>query len=273
MNDHSRFYTGNAVPVVKVIDHFDAHDMFDLVDGNVIGLRWPDFYPAELCGRFASLIMRHRNIEHYAVAPDIKKIGKAIFDAASEPTQLEEYYRISLAALDDLRNFFAPYLAPMDKLRLILQERWPAGSMIENLHGLPMFCGLIRAFEEGAEARPHQDMTHWDVPTSWPAKSLLTQIATNIYISTAEEGGELELWAYGISDSKNYNEAQVAGDYGLDREKIGLSVAKIKPKQGDLIMFDARKIHAVNRNNRGVRIAVSAFIGYRGPAFPLTLYS
>lgn len=263
----------NSSPLVKTVTEFDSRDLVDLVAGNYVAIKIPNFYPRDLCDRFINPIMSHQDVESYAVARDIQKIGKAIFDAASDPSALEEYYRTAPAALDGLRQFFHPYLAPMDKLRLLLQERWPAGSLIESLHGRPMFCGLIRAFGEGSEARPHQDMSHWDVPDSEAAKSLITQIAANIYMSVAHSGGELELWASGISDPQEYAASQVVGDYGLDRAKIGQSVVRIKPEAGDLIMFDARKIHAVNRNNGGNRVAVSAFIGYRGPMLPLTIYS
>jgi hypothetical protein len=273
MNDHAAVEADAVEKFVRTTDRFEWQDLVDLVDGGIVALRLVEFYPADMCRRFSASIMSHRRAEHYAVAPDIKKVGKAIFDAASDPSQLEEYYRTALPALEDLRQFFQPYLAPIDKLRLLLQERWPAGSLIESLHGRPMFCGLIRAFGEGSEARPHQDMTHWDVPDSVPARSLKTQIATNVYMAAAERGGDLELWTSGIADPKTYAQLQTPGDYGLDRARIGASAVRIKPQAGDLIMFDARRIHAVNRIDRGMRVAASTFIGYRGPTQPLTLYS
>jgi hypothetical protein len=102
---------------------------------------------------------------------------------------------------------------------------------------------------------------------------MITQGAANVYLSVAEQGGELELWPYGLTDQAQYEDFQTPGDYGLDRCKIGPSVLRSKPEQGDLIIFDARKIHAVNRNDRGLRITASAFIGYRGQGNPLTVYS
>jgi hypothetical protein len=261
-----------ATPVVRTVDRINWRDIVDLVEGDVIGLRVPDFYPVALCDRFTDPIV-NQTVQSYTMDSDINRIGKAIAEAAADPAQLEEYYRTAPEALRRLRQLFHPYLAPMDKLRLVLQEQWPAGSHIESLHGLPMFCGLIRTYREGAEARPHQDMIHWNAPQSWPAKSMTTQISANIHVTTAELGGELELWPYGISDSKRYQELQVPDDYALDRLKIGPSMAKIKPRKGDLILIDARRIHAVNRVEQGIRVAVSAFLGYRGPAQPLTLYS
>ena len=263
----------SATPLVRTASAICAEDVAEIVKGYILAVRIPEFYPRELCDRFIGGILAHDKIEHYAVAPDIKKIGKAIFDAASDSSALDEYYATSANALREMREYFHPYLAPMDKLRLTLQEVWPSGSLIENLHGKLMFCGLVRAFGKGSEARPHQDMTHWDIPDCQAAQTLTTQIACNIYMATVDSGGELELWAHGIGDAKAYTETQTPGDYGLDRHKIGPPVARISPRKGDLIMFDARRIHAVTRIEEGVRVAVSSFIGYRGPTAPLSVYS
>jgi transketolase C-terminal domain/subunit len=98
-------------------------------------------------------------------------------------------------------------------------------------------------------------------------------MAANVYLATVDDGGDLELWASGIRDREEYDRTRTLGDYGLDRKAIHLSAVEIKPLQGELIIFDARKIHAVRRINDGVRIAVSCFVGYRGTAAPLTVFS
>ena len=259
-------------PVRTTLD-LEASDLLALADGTVLAIRLPNFCPEELCDRFVDAIMSRGQMGHYAVAPDIGKLGMAIFDAASDPSALEEYYAAAPRALKEMRAFFHPYLSPMDRLRLILQEVWPRGASIENLHGKTMFCGLVRTFEQGSEARPHQDMTHWDVPSSLAAHTLRTQFACNVYLNTAQAGGSLELWEHGFTDRCAYDAARTPNDYGLDRRKIGPSAVNIDPMRGELIIFDARKIHAVNRIHRGARIAVSCFIGYRGPSSPLTVYS
>ena len=64
-------------------------------------------------------------------------------------------------------------------------------------------------------------MAQWDVSGRFPAHTLKTQMAMNIYLSSAEEGGELELWNYGIRNEAQYEATKEAGDYGLSRAKIG----------------------------------------------------
>lgn len=259
--------------LVRTTQLICAEDIISLAEGPLLALRLPHFFPIKLCDEFTPGIISHPETEYYAVAPDIKKIGKAIFDAASDPLALDNYYENAPRALQQIRQFFHPYLSPMDKLRLILQEAWLPGAIIENLHGKPMFCGLVRAFHGGAEARPHQDMTHWDVPESAAAQTLATQIACNVYLETAIRGGELELWDYGITDPTEYSATQTEDDYGLNRQKIASSSVRVSPAKGELILFNARRIHAVNRIDEGVRVAVSSFIGYRGQSECLTIFS
>jgi hypothetical protein len=260
-------------PEIRTVEELRQSDLVDLELGNIVGIRVPGYYDATRCLDAAMRVMQKPELEAYEVAPDIQKIGKAVFDAATDKNALAEYYRRAPNDLKMLRGFFAPYLAPMDKLRLDLQEIWPAGSMLERFHGQTMFCGLVRVFREGSEARPHQDMAQWDVPEALPAHTLKTQMAVNIYLKGAEEGGELELWNYGIRNKVQYDAHKTQGDYGLNRQRIGASSAKVRPETGDLIVFDAQRIHAVNRISKGHRVAVSAFIGYRGQTEPLTLFS
>jgi Rps23 Pro-64 3,4-dihydroxylase Tpa1-like proline 4-hydroxylase len=263
---------GVADQGLRTADHIDWRDLAGLVDGAFIGLRIQDFYPAELCDRRIGDIV-DQAVESYQICAGVKRIGRAVAESAADPDQLGDYYKSALEAMQRLRRLFYPYLAPMDKLRLELQEQWPAGSTIERLHGLPMFCGLIRTFREGAEVRPHQDMIHWNAPDAAPARLMIAQLSANIHLAAAEHGGELELWNYSISASEQYRELQLSDDYCLDRARIGAPTVTIKPQKGDLILFDARRIHAVSRVEKGVRVAVSAFLGYRGPTQPLTVYS
>jgi hypothetical protein len=153
-----------------------ASDIDHIVTGRRLPLRILDFYPKTLCDQYTKAILKYKRVGHYLLQPDVKKIGKAIYDAATDPKALDDYYASAGNALIEMRDFFHPYLSPMDKLRLQLQEVWPAGSVIENLHCKLMFCGLVRAFPTGSEARPHQDMTHWDVPDSQAAKTLAKNI-------------------------------------------------------------------------------------------------
>lgn len=254
----------------------ESADIDSLVDSEsgIQAIIIPNFYPTEICEQMSSRLTSHSRLNRYEDAPGILKIGRALFESANDPEQINTYYDQAHDYLKDLRNLFSPFISPMDKLRVSLQENWPAGSNLENFHGKLVNCGLTRLFKEGAEALPHQDMTHWDLKESIVAHSLSTQLAANIYLETAQEGGEIELWSYGYNNQIDYKESMLSSSaYGLDREKIKKPVLTITPKTGDLILFNARNIHAVRKIKKGTRITSSCFIGYRSITQPLSLFS
>lgn len=267
-------YPGNDIPrTIKVTAALTADDIADVAKNNILALTVPEFFDASLCDEVAKRILVYDQLGHYHLQPDVKKLGRAIYDITKDAAEKAAYYKFARSSLLEIRQLFHPYLSPIDKLRLELQEIWPAGSVIERLHNELMFCGLLRIFLQGSEALPHQDMTHWDVPKSEAAKTLITQIGANIYLSTTDAGGELELWGYGAADITDYNTHIEPGGYGLDCQKIGQPAGSIAPSKGDLILFNARNIHSVKPIRHGVRIAASSFIGYRGVSAPLTIYS
>ncbi len=61
--------------------------------------------------------------------------------------------------------------------------------------------------------------------------------------------------------------------YGLDYKKIPPPSVDIRPQVGDLVMADSTKVHAVTKVEKGLRIAVNCFLGFRGIHEPITLWS
>ena len=69
------------------------------------------------------------------------------------------------------------------------------------------------------------------------------------------------------------NVADVADDYAIPLEQLGPCDYATKPENGDLIFFNARKLHAVLPGEGTDRLTISGFIGYRGDKEPLTVWS
>lgn len=65
----------------------------------------------------------------------------------------------------------------------------------------------------------------------------------------------------------------VADDYAIPLEQLGPCDYATKPENGDLIFFNARKLHAVLPGEGTDRLTISGFIGYRGDKEPLTVWS
>jgi hypothetical protein len=253
-----------------------SKDLSDISNRRLLAVRIPGFCEPEICKHVADRVRQISGKTVYAIAPDIEKpVGMAIYEAQFNPAELKKYYDLAPKHLEDARKFFLPFGNPTDKLRAMLDECWPSGCRLERFHEQLMFAGVIRGFLEGAEAHPHQDNSQWEFPESKAARETLTQLSAVIYFSMPSTGGELELWNDGFDDEEKYNKARVSsgGGYGFDRNEVGPPAEILYPKAGELIIFNARRIHAVGKIEKGTRYTQSIFIGYRGDDKPLSAFS
>lgn len=243
----------------------------DLASGAILAICIPKFYDESSC---LAIQLRVQNSAQtrYAVAPSVAKVGMALFEATDDHL-LEAYYADAEGAAARSAVLYDEHEDPIGRIGAILDSIWPAGCRIERLHDRPMYAGLVRVIDAGAELRPHQDNTHWDMPASPRAQTMLTQFSCNVYFAVPEDGGELELWDFSIGDEPSYRRMQVAGDYALARPAIGAPALVLRPATGDLIIFDARRVHAVAKVKRGIRSNASTFIALRESHEPLTLFS
>jgi len=254
--------------------HLSADAIEALAEKKILAVRVAGYCGVDVCSHAMRKLAG--NAGHgYTAEPDFRKfVGGALFDGAEgEAEILENYLRNAAKWYSACNEVFHPHISPADKMRHHLREVWPAGNHMERIGGRPAFAGLIRGFHEGAEAHPHQDMTHWDLPHMPEAQTLHTQLSCLTYLSCAGSGGELELWASEIENRPDYEAAKVRGCYGLDRERVGPPDTAMTPRVGELIVFNARRIHAVRRIAQGLRCTQSFFIGYRGTDQPLSLFS
>jgi hypothetical protein len=248
-----------------------AADLESLACGDILACRIRHFYDANACAVIDARMTRI-GVTRYAVAPNVEKLGMALFEATSDGL-LDEYYADAEIAGDRARALYAGQSDPIDSIRAILERLWPGGCAIEQLHERPMYAGLVRVLAAGSELRPHQDNTDWDMISSPRAQTMRTQFSCNVYFRVPEAGGALELWEMRIDDEARYRGLQVPSDYALRRPDIGSPALSIEPGLGDLIVFDARRVHAVARVERGCRINASTFIGLRDAGTSLTLFS
>jgi hypothetical protein len=171
------------------------------------------------------------------------------------------------------RKIFDPYLSPIEKLLLELQQQWPLGCRLQSFASRLAFTGLLRAVPDGGKADVHQDMTKWDIRHIAEAQDLGTVLSCVCYLDCAEAGGLLELWNHGFIDEAEYNRCKTPNHYGIDRRFVGEPAVVLTPHPGDMIIFNAQKLHAVTctKSNRR-RLTQSAFIAYRGPNRELSTY-
>jgi hypothetical protein len=273
--------TPNEKMLVKTAEHLNIDDLLNLLKGEILVLRIPNYYPLEEAEAISKKIVLQESLQRYHRAPDVgvKRTGVTFFETNGSFEMLERYYEEAPFLIAQLRQVCFPYLSPIDKLKLELTDIWLAGAYIENVHNRRMLAGIARAFEHGFELPPHQDILSRDILDSPLTarnlfQNLTTQLSSNIYLRTPEIGGELELWDLkpSWSQQQSIRDQEYKYEGIIDRNNLPPAKIVIKPAVGELMLFDSGCIHAVCASS-GSRVSMSMFIGYRGQDKPLTYWS
>ncbi|WP_068317395.1 2OG-Fe(II) oxygenase [Polycladidibacter hongkongensis] len=209
--------------------------------------------------------------EPYINVSEVRKIGMAFYETELKADLLDAYFDLAEKNRQEFRRACEPYGSPLDSLRAILDDIWPAGAGLQTMFGRKMFVGLSRMVEPNTTFLAHHDIFAEDAPGIEEAESLTAQFAANIYFSVPQKGGELLMWHRNLTTSE-FDE-QRKGKYGISIEDLPAPDVIVKPNTGDLLLFDSRKIHAVASPQDSPRRAVSFFVGYRGEDNPLTYWS
>lgn len=265
--------SSNQISSLKTVKIITEEDIFDLISGKFLCLRIQNYYPKLVCSNLCENLLNLPNFSRYLRAKDIgvQRTGITFFETKSDKKILNQYYAEARKLSAAIRESCFPYLAPIDKLRLELEEIWTMGAQLESIHGRKMMVGIVRMFEESFELPPHQDVLARDVDEISSQSLLHTQLSANVYLQCPNYGGELEIW----KESPCQNEFLKLSSDGLhiDPDKISKPEVRIKPITGDLILFNSGKVHSVRPSVEGKRISMSCFIGYRSQKMPLTYWS
>jgi hypothetical protein len=258
---------------IRTATTLNRQDLVDLVQGRFIALRITNYYPkwlcAELCGRLLQLPEFARYLRAQNVG--VQRTGITFFETKGDSALLDRYYAQAQNMCATIRRVCFPYLAPIDKLRLELEEVWTNGAQLENIHEQTMMVGIVRMFEDCFELPPHQDVLVRDITDSPSTALLLSQLSANVYLQEARSGGELEVW--GIKPSYSEFLELSCDEIHFDRNRLPRSEVLYKPCTGDLVLFDSGRVHAVHPSIHGPRVSMSCFVGYRGENIPLTYWS
>ena len=251
------------------IAELNHQHLLNVINGSAFGLHIKGFAPPEIIQRAKDSLYPHRQQTLLDNQTEYVRVGKAFIEVKNDSDR-EVYHQVALHNIQFIRQAFKPFASPVDELRLLLEEIWPAGARLLQIDGKKCFVGVCRFQRTGVDLIPHTDnLTRHAPPQPQP---LLKQLSANIYLDIPEQGGELEMWNIEPSEEE-YRQLQGEKGYGLDRNTLPPPAAIIKPEPGDLILLNPRFIHAVRPSSQSNRVTLSSFVGYFGEDQPLAYWS
>jgi len=271
--------TRNHLPILER-DALHAADVIAVAEGEALALVVDGYYSKEACAKLTELLLRASDLwtgyPPEVGADHIHILGTPLYNCLGEEFSPDctEYFEKAPARNRDLRNAVAPLIHPADRVRIELDNEWPAGATLLRIAGRPAFFGLCRFIRSGGGMEPHTDRADWDLPCDETSR-IRSQLFLNAYLTQAAAGGDLELWSMEVRTQADYD-ALRSGEtpYALDRALLPEPDATLSIEPGALVIANASRPHAVTPcEGGGERLSVSGFLGYSGPQEPLRVFS
>lgn len=269
--NYASIHCGNKKNLASLVSqNLNQESLEALFKKQITAIVIPGFLDKKTCSFAAKRILNDK-IEEYTNAPGIGRVGISFYETTNNSNMENKYFDEALPNIQAIRSIFSPYQAPIDRLRVTLDEAWVKGAILGIRQEKKMFAGLIRSLEDGKNILPHEDKFHRDDPLELIRSTIKTQAAVNIYLQNPKEGGELEL--YGLSLPTDEYDMLRKDSYGIERSLLPKPQLRIKPEDGDLVIFNSTDLHAVSSVKGKTRVSISCFIGLKDKESPLTIWS
>jgi hypothetical protein len=251
--------------------------LIGLLDRSIDAVIVPNYFLEQECITISERIKKSKYFNAYPGYPSVRRLGLELFECGESELELAKHQEQAPTLIKEMRRLVHPYISPIDRLRVELDDIWSYGCTLAKLGDKKVFAGQIREYKEnGDPGEPHCDVMAQGFLEHYKDKpNLISNIAANVYLKTSESGGELLLWDEWPTQSE-YNLARITDNpnsFGLDSKKIAQPKLEITPNQGDLILFSSMRIHSVKKIKTGVRITMGCFIGYSGTDDPLVVWN
>lgn len=244
-----------------------------LVNDEILALVVPGYYDAWMCDQLAQKILASNQLQRYTHEVQngqsllqlyfgVDRLGMPFNSTYNDEEMVSRYYDEASKGIKALRKLAHNGFSPIDRLRLELDEMFPDGATIATFEGRKMLAGISRITNAHLSYLSAEE-PHYDALPEKYAR-LDTQLAANVYLRVPQRGGELELWD--ISPLPPLFEAPSNWRAQLPEPHV------IQPQQGDLVIFNCRRPHAIGEFEGPARVTTQVFIGHQKGS-PLKLWN
>jgi hypothetical protein len=259
----------------------------DLFTHRACAIRLRGFCDSALARRLSSWVLERDDVREWPVkyldgrtvkADTEYGIGLPMSEGFSSKEKFTQYFMEAVPSIHGLRAASAPGMSPVDRLRLELDEAWPEGAHLRHFRGRCMFAGIARVMRPEASLGKN-GICHIDgVPVPNRREGIFS---ANTYLQVPDSGGELEVWNVAPNwwdVLRNYSAFKRFGVGFAEVENQRIIRAalpapiRIVPEEGETILINAGRPHAVRGFDRGLRISLQTFIMYEEDS-PLALLS
>ncbi len=252
------------------VDKLDQSLLEALFDNRIGAVRIPEFLDAPTA-RAAVDGIKRQGLEFYKdVDPPIGRIGITQFEHRRDAASRERYFALATASNDRRRQMFARSGDLVEMVLDAVSAVWPGDAgFAREPDGAMYFAGLVRVIGEGLL---HCDWAPHDAPApAWAIGTVDAQITWNIYCQMPGQGGATVVYNHPWTAA---TEAfQIPDSYGYQPVAVdGCAQVRIEPAERDLVFFNSRNLHRIERGTGAQRISASSFIG-RGTDSRLVFWS
>lgn len=263
----------------------------DLFEHRICALHVPGFCSKDVADKLSAWILEKSRMGNWKVnvvrdgaAQDADSdvsygIGVPFGVAVKSREEFIRYFKDAETVNREIRTA-VDGLAPIDRLRLELDEAWPMGARVAKFKGLRRRLGTARVMTPSSLMEgiaKTEGMLHVDnLPL---LKKGTGRFSANIYLEVPPDGGELAV--YNVNPGameivRNFSLMKHLMNFDpnaqdLIRSKLPPPLT-LKPGVGDLILVDTSRPHSVRGFTEGRRITTQCWLDYRAD-MPLMLYS
>jgi len=233
----------------------------DLAAGRIIAAHHHGIFDGDECAAAAAKAIRHEELCPYDGADDLDHLGDSLFETGHSAVIDRRYFDGAIASMRRTRELWERGQYPLDLIRAVLDEGSERGANLLRIGGRVCPAGLVRV-QDNAEIAPHVDHAGRDRRDAIETQQIEVQLTGVLMLAESETGGDTTVWPVRLS-LPQYDALRLPEPfaYGIDSALLPPLKVTLKPRIGDLMLFDARYVHAVSRTGGKPRVSLSFFVG------------